>query len=50
MKSGYEIRDGGKSWTKVYPRRACNKIRIQRDTNERTYGYAIGVEVMKLVW
>ena len=49
MTSGYETRDGGKSWTKVNLGRACNKIRIQRDAEGKTYGYAIGVEVMKLV-
>jgi hypothetical protein len=26
---------------------ACNKIRIYKDDNGKTYGYAIGVDVLK---
>jgi hypothetical protein len=26
---------------------ACNKIRIYKDANWKTYGYAIGVDVLK---
>jgi hypothetical protein len=26
---------------------ACNKIRIYKDANGKTYGYAIGVDVFK---
>jgi hypothetical protein len=26
---------------------ACNKIRIYKDPNGKTYGYSIGVDVMK---
>jgi photosystem II stability/assembly factor-like uncharacterized protein/dienelactone hydrolase len=47
MNSGYETKDGGKTWTKVNLGMACNKIRIYKDANGKTYGYAIGVDVMK---
>ena len=48
MNSGYETKDGGKSWQKVDLGKACNKIRIYKDKSGKTYGYAIGVDVMKL--
>lgn len=48
MNSGYETKDGGKTWTTVDLGRACNKIRIYKDTNGKVYGYAIGVDVFKL--
>lgn len=47
MNSGYETRDGGRSWSKIGLGRACNKIRIYQDEG-KTYGYAIGVDVFKL--
>jgi photosystem II stability/assembly factor-like uncharacterized protein/dienelactone hydrolase len=48
MNSGYETKDGGKTWTTVDLGRACNKIRIYKDTNGKVYGYAIGADVFKL--
>lgn len=48
MTSGYQTKDGGLTWEKVDLGRACNKIRIYRHA-DRTWGYAIGVQVMKLV-
>ena len=47
MNTGYETKDGGKTWTKVNLGMACNKIRIYKDANWKTYGYAIGVDVFK---
>ena len=47
MNTGYETKDGGKTWAKVNLGMACNKIRIYNDANGKTYGYAIGVEVLK---
>ncbi len=47
MNTGYETKDGGKTWTKVNLGMACNKIRIYKDANGKTYGYAIGVDVIK---
>lgn len=47
MNSGYETKDGGKTWTPTDLGRACNKIRIYKDANGKVYGYAIGVDVMK---
>jgi hypothetical protein len=47
MNSGYETKDGGKSWAPVNLGMACNKIRIYKDASGKTYGYAIGVDVMK---
>jgi photosystem II stability/assembly factor-like uncharacterized protein/pimeloyl-ACP methyl ester carboxylesterase len=47
MNTGYETKDGGKTWTKVNLGMACNKIRIYKDANGKTYGYAIGVDVLK---
>jgi photosystem II stability/assembly factor-like uncharacterized protein len=47
MNSGYETKDGGKTWSKVNLGMACNKIRIYKDANGKTYGYSIGVDVMK---
>lgn len=47
MNSGYETKDGGKTWAKVNLGLACNKIRIYKDANEKIYGYAIGVDVLK---
>ena len=47
MNTGYETKDGGKTWSKVNLGMACNKIRIYKDANVKTYGYAIGVDVLK---
>jgi photosystem II stability/assembly factor-like uncharacterized protein/pimeloyl-ACP methyl ester carboxylesterase len=47
MNTGYETKDGGKTWAKVNLGMACNKIRIYKDANGKTYGYAIGVNVLK---
>jgi photosystem II stability/assembly factor-like uncharacterized protein/dienelactone hydrolase len=47
MNTGYETKDGGKTWTIVNLGMACNKIRIYKDANGKTYGYAIGVDVLK---
>jgi hypothetical protein len=46
--SGFETRDGGRSWTAVNMGKAVNKIRILK-TDRGATGYAIGVEVYKLV-
>ncbi len=46
--SGYETKDGGKSWQKTDLGMACNKIRIIKKPNGELYGYAIGVNVYKL--
>ena len=49
MNSGYETKDGGITWTKVDLGIACNKIRIYKKDNDKSfYGYAIGVQVSKL--
>jgi photosystem II stability/assembly factor-like uncharacterized protein len=48
MSSGYETKDGGNSWTKIDLGTACNKIRFYKE-GEQTYGYAIGVQVLKFV-
>ncbi len=47
MTGGFETRDGGASWAPVDLGQACNKIRIYKD-EEKVYGYAVGVEVLKL--
>jgi photosystem II stability/assembly factor-like uncharacterized protein len=47
MNSGYETKDGGKTWEKVNLGMACNKIRIYKGANGKTYGYAIGIDVFK---
>lgn len=48
MSSGYETKDGGNSWSPVDLGMACNKIRIYKNDDGETYGYAIGVNVLKL--
>jgi len=48
MNTGYQTKDGGKSWTKIDLGRACNKFRIVKMPNGHIYGYAIGVSVFKL--
>ena len=47
MNSGYETKDGGKTWLAVDMGKACNKIRIYTGANGKKYGYAIGVDVLK---
>ncbi len=47
MNSGYETKDGGLTWKPIQLGMACNKIRIYKDEKGNTYGYAIGVDVMK---
>ncbi len=47
MNSGYETKDGGNSWLPINLGKACNKIRIYKDITGHTYGYSIGVDVMK---
>lgn len=47
VNSGYETKDGGETWSKINLGRACNKIRIYKE-NDHTYGYAIGVDVLKM--
>jgi photosystem II stability/assembly factor-like uncharacterized protein len=47
VKTGYETRDGGKSWTAVAMGKAVNKIRIIRGPG-LTRVFAIGVEVHRL--
>lgn len=49
VNSGYETKDGGLTWTPVELGRACNKIRIYPG-KQKPYGFAIGVDVMKLGW
>ena len=48
MNSGFETKDGGKTWKKIDLGRVCNKIRIYKDDKGKVYGYAIGVNVFKL--
>lgn len=47
MTGGFETKDGGHSWNPVDLGQACNKIRIYKE-EDRVYGYAIGVDVLKL--
>lgn len=47
VNSGYETKDGGKTWEKTNLGRACNKIRIYKTIQGKVYGYAIGVNVFK---
>lgn len=47
MNSGFETKDGGKTWSPVNLGMACNKIRIYKNENGKIYGYAIGIDVMK---
>lgn len=49
MNTGFETTDGGKTFTKINLGRACNKIRIYKTNAGKVYGYAIGVNVFKLV-
>ncbi len=47
MNSGFETNDGGQTWRKIDLGRACNKIRIYKNANNKVFGYAIGVNVYK---
>jgi photosystem II stability/assembly factor-like uncharacterized protein len=47
MNSGYETNDGGITWNKIDLGRACNKIRIYKNSNNKVFGYAIGVSLYK---
>lgn len=47
INSGFETKDGGKTWQKIDLGRACNKIRIYKNANGKLYGFAIGVDVFK---
>jgi photosystem II stability/assembly factor-like uncharacterized protein len=47
MNSGYETKDGGKTWEPVSMGRAVNKIRFYTTQKGDTFGYAIGVDVLK---
>ena len=49
MNSGFETKDGGISWSKIDLGMACNKIRIYKTAKNKIYGYAIGVNVFKLI-
>jgi len=49
MNSGFETKNGGKSWDSVYLGRACNKIKLYQTETGNTYGYCIGVNAFKLV-
>lgn len=46
-RSGYETKDGGKTWNPIDLGMACNKIRFYSDEKGKIYGYAIGVAVFK---
>jgi photosystem II stability/assembly factor-like uncharacterized protein len=48
LNTGFQTKNGGKDWTKIDLGRACNKIRIVKQANGKMYGYAIGVNVLKL--
>lgn len=47
-KSGFETRDGGKSWTPVSFGRAVNKIRVVPRADGGQRAFAIGVDVHRL--
>jgi photosystem II stability/assembly factor-like uncharacterized protein len=49
MNQGYFTSNGGKDWIKTELGRACNKIRISRIGSEKYIGYAVGVQVLKLI-
>jgi photosystem II stability/assembly factor-like uncharacterized protein len=48
LNSGFETKDGGQTWRKIVLGRACNKIRIYKNADNKVFGYAIGVNVFKL--
>ena len=47
-KSGFETRDGGKTWTPVAFGRAVNKVRVVARPDGGTRAFAIGVDVHRL--
>jgi photosystem II stability/assembly factor-like uncharacterized protein/pimeloyl-ACP methyl ester carboxylesterase len=47
MNSGFETKDGGLTWNTIDLGKACNKIRTYK-SNNKTFGYSIGVELFKL--
>lgn len=47
MNSGYETRNGGRTWEPVSMGRAVNKIRFYTTQKGETYGFAIGVDIWK---
>jgi len=49
MNMGYQTLDGGNVWKKIDLGMACNKIRIVTTPAGNVYGYAIGVNVFKLI-
>jgi photosystem II stability/assembly factor-like uncharacterized protein len=49
MNTGYKTINGGKTWEKCEMGIACNKIRIIQTPEGKKYGYAIGVNVLKLI-
>jgi photosystem II stability/assembly factor-like uncharacterized protein len=49
LTNGYETKDGGETWQKIDLGRACNKIRIYKNAVGKVYGYAIGVNVFKML-
>ena len=49
ISSGYKTIDGGQNWEPVDLGKACNKIRIYKRKDGSAYGYAIGVNVFKLI-
>lgn len=49
MAGGFETRDGGATWKPVEMGKAVNKIRIHRRADGTPWGYAIGVDVLRLV-
>lgn len=49
MNSGFETKDGGKTWEKIDLGRACNKIRIYKNNFGKHCGFSIGVNVYKLI-
>lgn len=48
MNQGYETVNGGETWSPVDLGKGCNKIRIYEKPNGEKFGYAIGVDVLKL--
>jgi photosystem II stability/assembly factor-like uncharacterized protein len=47
-KTGYETRDGGKSWTAVAMGRAVNKVRVLPKPEDGKAVFAIGVDIHRL--
>jgi photosystem II stability/assembly factor-like uncharacterized protein len=49
MPGGFQTNDGGKTWTPADIGRATNKIRVLHTPGGGVVGYAIGVDVYKLI-